>query len=256
MHFIYGHGVTRRLLQEWHALPGRKFFSRSELLAGKSWSEAGEDFCLLQIAKELGVIGDGFYVDIGANLPTRRSNTFALYRAGMRGLCVEPNIELAALFEKVRSEDDVVCAAVGDSYSVGELSRFNFHVFSTCSEAVTRERLSEGKSALKASLLRSSFVAMLPLSGLLETYYERRKKSSFFLLKTDTEGFDFEVLQSNDWKKYKPLCILTESTGQEEKIVKYLEEKGYLLAYTFPVNQLFIRKEEFERCGKLKILSP
>ena len=167
---VYERGISRRLLQEWHAFPARKLFRKLGLFKGKSWSEEKEDLCLLEIAQELGMLDDGFYVDVGANLPTRRSNTFALYQVGMRGLCLEPNIELAALFEKVREEDDLVCAAVGEAFAVEELRRFNYHVFSTCSQTVADDLLS-GENRLQASLLRSSFVAMLPLRELLQRYH-------------------------------------------------------------------------------------
>ena len=251
---VYGRGVTRRLLQEWHALPGRKLFRKIGFLPHKSWSEAEEDLCLLKVAEHLDMLGDGFYVDVGANLPTRRSNTYALYRAGMRGLCLEPNIELAALFEKVREEDDLVCAAVGEAFAVEELRRFNYHVFSTCSQTVADDLLS-GENRLQASLLRSSFVAMLPLRELLQRYHSQQKRGPFFLLKTDTEGFDLEALKSNDWDLYQPSCILTESTGQGEEIASYLQAQGYLLARQFPVNQLFMRKEDFEICQKANLFS-
>ena len=253
--WVYRHGTTRRLLLEWHALPARKLLLG--LSSNKSWSEAGEDQCLRQIAEEVGCLEKGFYVDIGANLPTRRSNTLALYQAGMRGLCVEPNLELAALFEKVRTEDEVICAAVGEEFSVGQLQRFNYHVFSTCSEEIAQERLEGDRETLKTSLLRSSLVAMLPLKELLGKYLSAGGKGrTFFLLKTDTEGFDLNVLRSNDWEKFQPLAILTESTGQEVEIAPFLEQKGYVLAKSFPVNQLFLRSETFEACVKAKLFTP
>ena len=251
--FVYENGSTRRVLQEWHAFPGRKWVRKTGAFASKSWSEHGEDTLLLKIGEGLEVLKDGFYVDVGANLPTRRSNTFALYCQGMRGLCLEPNLELAALFEKARDEDDVVCAAVGDTFSVASFWRFNFHVFSTCSESVAQGRL-EGTNQMQSSLQRSSLVPMIPLRELLKEYFVRRKDEAFFLLKADTEGFDLEVLRSNDWSQYRPICVLTESTGQTNEISLFLQEKGYRLAHSFPVNQLFVEERSYSKCVELGLL--
>src|SRR5262249_61061466 len=51
------------------------------------------------------------YVEIGGNHPIRNSNTWLLYKAGCRGVLVEPNPELAALLAHVRPRDTVISAA-------------------------------------------------------------------------------------------------------------------------------------------------
>lgn len=250
---IYNCSSTRRWLQEWHALPGRKWVRKIGIGSRKSWSEDGEDKVLLKIARELDFLENGFYVDVGANLPTRRSNTFGLYCAGMRGLCLEPNLELAALFEKVRDEDEVVCMAVGEESEIRSFFRFNFHVYSTCSEAEAEKQL-EGRSKVQATLLRSSKVPMFPLRDVLVKYVDPTREGGFFLLKADTEGFDLEVLRSNDWSKFRPACILTESTGQQSDILSFLQENSYRLAHSFSVNQLFLKEEEFSKCVELGLV--
>ena len=86
------------------------------LLRGKAWaskrrwSEEKEDELLVSFLDS--DPASGFYLDIGANLPMKRSNTYRLHCLGMRGLCIEPNIELASLFELIRPKDDVLCAAI------------------------------------------------------------------------------------------------------------------------------------------------
>ncbi len=47
--------------------------------------------------------------------------------------------------------------------------------------------------------IRERKVKTLPLKKVLEKY-AKNKKIDFFSI--DTEGFDMEVLESNDWKKF------------------------------------------------------
>lgn len=61
----------------------------------------------------------GFYVDVGANHPTRSSLTHRLDLGGWRGVCAEPNAALAALYTG-RRNCSLERRVVGD----GKLARF------------------------------------------------------------------------------------------------------------------------------------
>ena len=59
------------------------------------------------------------------------------------------------------------------------------------------------------------------------------------LLSIDTEGYDLEVLKTNDWIRFRPEVIIVENENVdfdkllEDPIYAYLQEKGYILhAYT------------------------
>ena len=236
---VFRQGWSRRLWLDLQCLPGRG----PGRLWGKNrqWSEHGEDARLLELAREY--LADGFYVDVGANLPTKRSNTFRLYCHGMRGICLEPNLELAALYERVRPGDEVICAAVGAQPGLGFLHRFNYHVYSTCSESEGKRRAESASPRMRTELLRRSPVPVVSLKEVLAGA-GGRFQGPFFLLKTDTEGLDLEVLRSLDWERTRPLYVLSESTGATGEVRAFLEENGYDLLEQFPSNQLFASREQ------------
>ena len=240
---VMSNGSLRRAWINMQSLPARSFFHSSA--RKRSWSEAGEDEVLLELAQDH--LENGFYVDVGANLPTKRSNTFRLYCHGMSGVCVEPNLELAALFERARPRDQVVCAAVGNELGITQLHRFNYHVYSTCSEEQGSKRKESASARMRTRLLRKSPVPMISLRMLLKDVVASFD-GVFFLLNTDTEGFDSEVLHSNDWEKFRPLYILTESTGDANEVRSFLEENDYELFKEFPVNQLFACQRSKNAC--------
>lgn len=58
----------------------------------------------------------------------------------------------------------------------------------------------------------------------------------------DVEGVDLEVLQSNDWEKYRPEVLMIEGNNQFHQIVEYLDKNAYLLVYNNYYNCIFINK--------------
>lgn len=242
--FLTKHWLSRMLLQEIQVFFGRRCFQNQA--AKRSWSEEGEDELLLELARQLGVLKKGFYVDVGANLPTKRSNTFRLYCSGMSGLTIEPNLELAALHERIRPRDYQLSVAVGSGKGIAWLHKFNFHVFSTCSVSEAKKRRSGEGGRMIPKSLGSSCVAILPLRDIITDIYNVSERE-FFLLKTDTEGFDGEVISSNDWEKLRPQCILSESNDEKKEVSSFLAEKGYSKFHSFTSNDLFLRNDLLQR---------
>lgn len=55
-------------------------------------------------------------------------------------------------------------------------------------------------------------VNVLPLNEILEKYLPQKQKIEFMTI--DVEGFDLEVLESNDWNRYRPMYVLVEILEQ------------------------------------------
>jgi len=72
------------------------------------------------------------------------------------------------------------------------------------------------------------------LAEVLDEYLPNDQKIDF--LNIDVEGLDYEVLQSNNWEKYRPQVILVEDLEIENiikidhsKIYAFLVDKDYIL---------------------------
>jgi hypothetical protein len=70
----------------------------------------------------------------------------------------------------------------------------------------------------------------------------------------DVEGLDLDVLESNDWSRFRPLCLLVEATQfnlenpRAAPIHSFLESHNYeLFAKTF--NTLFYRDRSRKEPG-------
>lgn len=64
-------------------------------------------------------------------------------------------------------------------------------------------------------------------------------------LSIDTEGFDYDILKSNDWVKYRPRVIVVENIVYSKNIYfseikEFLETVGYNFFCNSPANAFFI----------------
>jgi hypothetical protein len=66
-------------------------------------------------------------------------------------------------------------------------------------------------------------------------------------ISVDAEGFDLQVLQSNDWQAYRPKCVLAEAHNasieqvMQGDIYRFMKERDYEL-FAKTVNTLVFRE--------------
>lgn len=127
------------------------------------------------------------------------------------------------LFLKERKRD--VNLNIGISKKEGSLTFYQMEpdLLSTFSE---EDAFHNQKNGYK--LIKKRKVKTLPLEKVLDKYV-KNKAIDFFSI--DTEGYDLEVLKSNNWKKYKPKIIVIENVehaGKEKpEIEQFLEKLNY-----------------------------
>lgn len=144
----------------------------------REYAEGGLDSWLIE---QLGncSIGDSVYVEVGGNHPINMSNTYRLYRRGMRGYVVEPNADLIRLHRLVRPGDCSIQCACGSQAGVLEFIHLPNH-----------ENSYIGKD--KGPLPSEATVEAIPLLTVDQILSGDHRP--VFLLSIDTEGHDFEVL--------------------------------------------------------------
>jgi FkbM family methyltransferase len=204
----------------------------------KSYSQEGEDLIL---ARMLGQRKEGFYIDVGAHHPKRFSNTFLFYKIGWQGINIEARPGSKKLFDKFRPRDINVEVPISSEDKILKYYMFNEPALNGFSEEKTKNinGLRDYK-VIKEIDLRTK-----TLKEVLDSYLIENQYIDFMTI--DVEGFDYDVLLSNDWNKYKPSYIIIEdvefdlhSMGKS-KVYNYLIGKGYtLIAKTF--NTLFFKK--------------
>jgi FkbM family methyltransferase len=189
----------------------------------KSYSQMGEDMMLDII---LYGVEKGFYVDIGANDPWKQSNTCFFYEHGWSGINIDALPGSMAEFNVARTRDINLEIAISENEEVLTYYSFENPVYNTLD--------GEKAKAVEEKLIDTLELRTRTLAWVLDQYCPV-KEIEFFTV--DTEGFELQVLRSNNWEKYRPKVIVVEmdeSRTQFEKteLVHYLEE----LHYTFYCN--------------------
>ncbi len=191
-----------------------------------SYSAFGEDRLILKL---VGARTDGFYVDIGCHHPIDYSNTYALYRRGWRGLAVDADPEAIAAFAHHRPEDKAIHCALGSRPGAVTLHLFNDRSMNTMDEASFRAFLAKPKKRHIGDLT----VECRRLDDLLAQEMPPGRAIDF--LNVDCEGADLDILESNDWRRFRPGLIAVEDLGldlarlEESGIYRLLRSQGYRL---------------------------
>ncbi len=216
-----------------------------------AYGQEGEDLVLASIFFRLNGMKKktkGFYVDVGAHHPFTYSNTAVFSSIGWTGINIEPSPDAIRLFDKYRPLDLNVQSGVG--IQRGELDYFMFveAALNTFDAEVAAYHKNTGRKFLGVKR-----ISVRPLSDILESAVDVSQPID--LLNVDVEGFDLQVLQSNNWEKFQPRVVAIEqhALGLEDvlrsEVALYLKGFGYTawaktastILYVSPADVRFLR---------------
>jgi FkbM family methyltransferase len=169
----------------------------------------------------------GVFVEVGANHPTRMSQTGFLEARGWSGVLVEPHPELCTLLREWRPRSQTFQVAVASPAMVGETD------------------LLLGVSDLHSTLTP---VRGDPLSGArlrvpvrtLDAVLAEAGVERIDFLSIDVEGAELEVLLGLTLEKYFPQLILLEDKHQDFKKYFHLRRHGYRLVKRTDLNDWYV----------------
>lgn len=190
----------------------------------KSYSLEGEDLLingLLEFKK------NGFYVDIGAYHPVKFSNTNLFYKNGWQGINIDAMPGSMRVFNLKRRRDINLEIPISDCPLT-----LIYYIFDSGAYNTFSKELAE-KNIVNSCLLKKVELKTQTLASILGQYVPDNQQIDFFSI--DVEGYDLNVLKSNDWEKYKPRFILVEDHDfslempTTSQIYNYLSSQGYKL---------------------------
>ncbi len=176
-----------------------------------------------------------FFVEVGANEPQVRSQTFHLEQAGWTGVLVEPQPDLAA---KLRASRSAQVFAVACSSPDNAGKKLPFHVAGPLS-SLNRERMAPG-----ATPQAVAEVAVSTLDSVLE---EAGAPAGFGFLSIDVEGHEIEVLSGFDFARWRPRLILLEDHVSDLRKHRLLLASGYRLIRRYENNGWYVRRNSSDR---------
>lgn len=176
--------------------------------------------------RALGHLNSGFYVDIGAGWPEHHSVTKIFYDAGWHGINVEPSPDLFCELNEGRERDINLQALVG----LQNQNEVPFYYIpgtglSTISASLAQSHMQRGCA------IQCRTLPMLTLKEIFLRHCPDCKDIHF--LKVDTEGSEKDVLEGNDWNRWRPWVVLVETVDvisksrRNDGIDALMDRNGY-----------------------------
>jgi FkbM family methyltransferase len=211
-----------------------------------SFSKSGEDLILAKILQKF---KSGYFVDVGCWDPINYSNTYFFYLRGYKGICIDPNPKLVEEYRLIRPNDRFILSGVGMN-----LSRLNYYYIKKDSSLNTFNYDFIKENNLEDSIDKIVEVTLKPLSQILDEIILDDLPLLFFDI--DVEGFDLDVLKSNNWTKYRPYIVMVESSSNlkddlNSDISSFLQSQGYQLVSKTLTNRslgnlIFLRNDFYD----------
>lgn len=225
--------IKKRLQVPVPGLCGNNYFLHPLIIEQASKLNSSAQYCedlILDVL--LGFKDEGFYIDIGANDSSIFSNTERFYKRGWTGINIEPDPVSFEKFKEKRAKDINLNIGIGISRKELDFYRLSADTLSTFSKNAVKKYIKDGHKVL--DVLK---IPVKPLNDIFEEYAGGREVD---FMSVDVEGFEIEVLKSNDWKKYRPKIIILEINQNQNKLLVYLSACQYKIVFNNQTNAIFI----------------
>jgi FkbM family methyltransferase len=186
-----------------------------------SYAQNQEDVLLWRALRH---VGEGFYIDVGANDPVEHSVTKAFYDRGWHGVNIEPLSRHQRRLCEERPRDINLAEAAGADD--GELVLFDVPEVAGLATS----------DAEAAEDLRTKGYHVMPLTvpvRTLTTICEELAVGEIHFLKVDVEGAEAEVLGGMDLARWRPWILVVEATAPETQVASHEEWEQILMRHRY-----------------------
>jgi FkbM family methyltransferase len=188
-----------------------------------SFSQEGEDKILERIFHD---VEKGFFIDIGAHHPIRFSNTYKFYLKGWTGINIDAMPGSMKVFDELRPNDRNLEIAISNENKSLTYFMFDEPALNGFSDKLSLDRDRD----TKYTIIEKREIKTKKLTSVLDSYLSAELNEISFM-SIDVEGLDLNVLESNDWTKYRPKIVLVELLDYLEMgsdpIFLFMKSKGY-----------------------------
>ena len=221
---------------------------QEELLKYESYSQCGEDKIIEFLLSYMGEKNIGIsYLDIGCNDYKNLSNSYSLYKKGIRGVLIDANPVYIDEIKMYRPEDIILNCGIGAKNS----EKMKFYILNTPGlDSFDLESIKEAQRQTPwIEIVDEIEVPVYTLDEIYEKYFA----SVPTIVSLDVEGLEMDILKSTNFEKYRPYIFIIETIEYREKIsltnkrndiIDFMEKNDYV-EYAFTgVNSIFIDKRK------------
>jgi FkbM family methyltransferase len=203
-----------------------------------SYAQNREDILLARVFSDR---KKGFYIDIGAHDPVNYSITKYFYDLGWHGINVEPSSDIFPRLCAARGRD--INLNFGLSDTEGILRFYEATKGAGLSTFVKREMERHCKAGFEFTERQCKVTTLAKIC-------KRYVQGDIDFLSLDVEGYEAEVIEGGDWRKWRPRILVIEATKPGTTITSHDAWESLLLAadYVFAnfdgLNRYYVRAED------------
>lgn len=191
----------------------------------KYYSQCGQDKMVLEI---LGYKKKGFYIDIGANDGITFSNTKVMDNLDWGGVCIEPDCDVFKKLKENRKKSININAAISDKNGTAKFTKISgrAQMLSGLSDTYSKEHLERIKKETEQNGDRFEEVEIntMTFDAILKGI---PNIDVIDFVSIDTEGSEFEILKSIDFKKWNISVLAVENNYCDDEVLIYMKKQGY-----------------------------
>ncbi len=177
----------------------------------------------------------GYFVEVGANEPRVRSQTWHLEQSGWTGLLIEPQPNLVRELRAIRMAKVFAVACSGPEHEGGTLP---LHVAGPLS-SLDRSGMAPGANPEQ--------IIQVPIRTLDSVLTEAQAPARFDFLSIDVEGHEVAVLRGFDIVRWQPRLILLEDHVGDLSKHSYLLGAGYRIVRRYENNGWYVPNDSMVR---------
>ena len=192
-----------------------------------SYSQRSQDLFALYInSKRKEKYESKFCIEFGAGDGLYLSNTKILSDNDYKSILIEPSIKLFQKLVQNRKKDICLNLLVKDTYDKSEYISFdNAGLFSKKSSLIAQD---QNRSIFDNNFTHKTYVKSEYLNNIIKKQVPTIKH--FAYLSIDTEGNEYEILQTINFKEFSFNCLTVECNFYSESrdlIIRYMNKNGY-----------------------------
>ena len=221
---------------------------QEEFFKYESYSQTGEDRIIDYLLNYGGNEKKGVsYLDIGCNDWRNLSNSYRLYRRGIRGVLIDANPIYIDEIKIFRPEDIVLNCGIGKEHS--EELTFNILNQSDMSSFNIKTIEEAQKYSPWLEIVKKVKVPVYTLNEI----YKKHFVTTPTIVSLDVEGDELEILKEADFEMYRPYIFVIETVEYRDKIsvdnkrndiIDFMIKKDYI-EYAFTgVNSIFVDRRK------------
>ncbi len=195
---------------------------------------------------------NGFFVDIGAHDGVTISNSLFFEKFNSwQGICIEPNPNVFFKLEANRKSTNIN-ACIGDDNKKVRFTQIEG--YSEMLSGITGnyhlkhlQRIDEdlSKKGGKRTEIDVDMITLDSIEGL------KNRKIDFVSI--DTEGNEFEILKSINFKALDITALVIENNYRDLRLREYLEPLGFSMIHRLASDEVFLKKENVSMGIKARI---